>query len=251
MTKNTYSSLLQTAFMETLPEARLHSLLAMLWALLVPAIGGALTWYLTGSISYTAVTAIVAVPVIFIAVFLWKAMIAVPHRTITEQGQQIKALLAIKATEPLAEHDIRLFRRFNKVFGAAETQFLRAHNFYIPLQTSHLDPINDFVAGWDGPTFEFRDPVLDAKLAACKDAALHFYGETARMFTSANPHFLTVRTDLDRGEELTEQTQAHVQRLTTRATELLFAADAVTKEAIARGLSPLPAVRSRSRATTA
>jgi len=106
-----------------------------------------------------------------------------------------------------------------------------------------MEAITDFADDWHGPEASFHDPALDAKLTDCKTAAMALTDDLVQTWPTANPLMRSPLTAADRAGALSEQTRQRIDRLNSGRAKLLVAVDAVTREAIRQGQSPIPPVK--------
>ncbi|MBR2121224.1 MAG: hypothetical protein IJ935_21785 [Afipia sp.] len=129
-----------------------------------------------------------------------------------------------KARPPNA-HDIQLIGDFRKLFGRADIDFLKNHNFaqnWHVTQTSSMEDISD---DWIGARYEFVDRKLNKRLAVVKRLSAELANAEQYGFSiGPNLQVRTMRNNADRNG-LTKETQAKVDNLNRIARELAEAID--------------------------
>ncbi|HEV2562407.1 MAG TPA: hypothetical protein VGT78_09725 [Rhizomicrobium sp.] len=149
------------------------------------------------------------------------------------EDKAVQAELRPPAPAEAHPHDIRLVRRFRKLFPEDERRFLMEQNFGDVFRRSRLDPIFEVGSDWKGAAFEFHDAevqkvfadVLKLNGEFCELAATHLHA------SRSNAEVLTVKTDYDLAHGTQDDTVAAAKKLNDTATALSVAIEAFDRVA--------------------
>ncbi len=175
------------------------------------------------------------------------------RETLTQQlVGELKLILGDASLPPVAPsephpHDVRLLETVYATFPLAFRHFLVTHDFGVQFRAKLLNPLHE-AAEWQGASFEFHNPDLQALFANVRQHAdqltdltgvhVQTYGE--------NPMAATVKTLIDRERGTQPSTRKAIRALNATAAALADALDAL--ELAARAgirVSPLDVPPSR------
>jgi hypothetical protein len=147
--------------------------------------------------------------------------------------KQVKADLRPQPPAQAHPYDVRLVRRFRKLFPEGVRRFLMEQSFGDVMRRTRMDPFFEIASDWRGAGFEFYDAEVQKSFAEVLKLNREFseFALGHLHISRSNDALLTIKTDLDLQRGTQDSTVVAAKTLNEMATALSDAIDAFERVA--------------------